>query len=96
MRQVHIIRLSISNFKGLKMQISGSEVAVYRNCDMPTCETGDKRRGNYRWSVNFIDIDPAFDFQINYVKAAPFHTPLSAHIHENSAEIVYGLHGEQY
>ncbi len=78
------------------MQISGGEVAVYRNCDMPTCETGDKRRGNYRWSVNFIDIDPAFDFQINYVKLLRSIRPLSAHIHENSAEIVYRLHGEQY
>ncbi len=55
-----------------------------------------KNRYTHRISKNFIEIDPRFDFQINYVKILTTFDPLTDHIHADSYEIVYMYKGMQY
>ena len=48
------------------------------------------------WRINFIETDPMFDFQLHFSKFHRAQNILKPHIHKNSAEIVYMLHGMQY
>ena len=50
----------------------------------------------HRWGINYREDDPSFDFQLNYVKFNWTQKILEPHIHKDSTEIVYMLHGIQY
>ena len=77
----------------MKDLITSSEAPSCRNSSYETYELTQKNC--YRKHLNFLDIDPSFDFQISHVKLATANPPLFNHIHENSAEIVYVLRGKQ-
>ena len=70
-----------------------NDVSVNKNSD----EKSYRHYGKdfERWHLNYTEINPAFDFQLNYVKYLRTWSALSNHIHENSSEIVYVLHGKQ-
>ncbi|MBQ4353364.1 MAG: helix-turn-helix domain-containing protein [Clostridia bacterium] len=50
----------------------------------------------YRYSRNFLEVDPRFDFQLNSMKFKSANPVLSCHIHATAAEIVFVLRGSQH
>lgn len=73
---------------------TNSKIPIYRNSLTSTYQI--KNKNLLRWHVNYTEIDPAFDFQVCYVKFSSAQESIANHIHENSAEIVYVLRGEQF
>ncbi len=77
----------------MKDLLQSSETPRYRNS---LCESFEHTQKNsFRKHVNYLDIDPTFDFQVSYVKLSTANPPVCNHIHDNSAEIVYVLRGKQ-
>ena len=68
-------------------------VFVSRNRD----EVSEERRGKdfARWHLNYTEIDSDFDFQLNYVRYRRTWDASGQHMHMNSAEITWVLHGMQ-
>ena len=74
--------------------MNSSDVPRYRNSLNSTYQI--KNKNVFRWHINYVEVDPAFDFQISYVKISSAQGIVRKHIHENSTEIVYVLRGEQF
>ena len=72
----------------------GEAAAVIKNNEEKSRKTTGKTFE--RWQLNYLETDPAFDFQLHSVKFRAAQDTLKPHRHENSAEIVYMLHGKQY
>ena len=69
-------------------------IPVFDNSTEDSLWTSSK--ASDRWRVNFIEDYRDFDFQLHFVKLHRANHFLLPHIHKNSAEIVYMLHGMQY
>ncbi len=76
------------------MEEKRNDVPVVRNSDEVSSQ--QRSKDTERWHLNFTEIDPTFDFQFNYVKYRRTWNLMGQHIHENSAEIVWVMHGRQF